>query len=123
MAERKPFKYKQAIILRKDIGMSAGKAIAQGAHVAVDVAISVFINNHDVYHAWWLEGHAKIALRVNSEQELLELEKFADSMNVPCKIVRDFGLTQLEPNTLTAIAIGPDTREKIDEITKNLKLW
>jgi putative transposase len=35
---------------------------------------------------------------------------------------KDFGLTQITPNTLTCIAIGPDEDEKIDAVIKGLKL-
>ena len=42
---------------------------------------------------------------------------------VPYFAVKDFGLTELEPNTLTCIGIGPELNEKIDKITKSLKLY
>ncbi|PIX43420.1 peptidyl-tRNA hydrolase, partial [archaeon CG_4_8_14_3_um_filter_38_5] len=36
--------------------------------------------------------------------------------------IRDAGRTQIPPNTITALGIGPDNEEKIDKIVKNLKL-
>jgi len=36
--------------------------------------------------------------------------------------IKDAGLTQLEPGTLTAMALGPDKEEKLDELTGHLPL-
>ena len=60
--------------------------------------------------------------KVNSEQELIEIYNKARSEGLPCSIIRDAGHTQLEPGTLTAVAIGPERDEKIDKITGHLKL-
>ena len=42
--------------------------------------------------------------------------------NFPCSIIQDAGLTQLEPGTITVVAIGPGRTDDIDKITGNLKL-
>ena len=46
----------------------------------------------------------------------------AKKAKLPCAIIKDAGHTQLEPGTITALAIGPAEEDVIDKITKNLKL-
>lgn len=116
------FKYKQAIIIRKDLKMPTGKSVGQGAHVAVPAAVDVYKKSPEIYEAWMKEGQAKIVLRVESLEELLALKKKADEKGLPTAIISDFGLTVLEPGTTTAIAIGPATVESVNEITRDLKL-
>jgi len=116
------FKFKQVIVIRADLGMSKGKAIAQACHVSVKAAIMARFMNPDVYDGWDGEGHAKIACKVNSLDELLALEKKSEDAGLPCAKIADFGLTELERGTVTALAIGPAPVEKVDAVTKHLKL-
>ena len=102
--------------------MSPGKAIAQGAHVAVLSAVDVLRTRPELYFNWTSEGHAKIALRVESVEELDAIYRSAREAGLVSAIVADFGLTELVAGTKTAVAIGPDLVEKVDSITKDLKL-
>jgi PTH2 family peptidyl-tRNA hydrolase len=112
--------YKQAIILRKDIKMSVGKAISQAVHAAlgaVNLADKAEVEN------WEREGGKKIVLKVGSLKELKNLYLKAKKLRLPCFLVRDAGLTQLKPGTVTALAIGPAKEEDIDRVTGKLKLY
>ena len=114
--------YKQVIVIRMDINMSTGKKVAQGAHasvMAVDVARRI---SPDVLEKWSREGQKKVALKVQTEKELLELYNLARAARLPCAIIQDAGLTELEPGTITAIAIGPAKATEVDKITGQLKL-
>lgn len=66
---------------------------------------------------------AKIVLAVNSEEELLEVEKSANEHNLMCCRVVDSGYSHNKPNTLTCIAIGPTWPEKLEPVTGKLKLY
>jgi len=115
--------YKQAIIIRKDLGMGVGKIAGQVAHAAVLAAEKVRKHNYEWYNSWLYKDdppQTKIVLRVSSAQELLKLIHEAPRDCIT--FVHDAGRTQIAPNTLTCIGIGPMPNEVIDPIIKNLKL-
>lgn len=71
---------------------------------------------------WDRKGAMKIALRVDSEEQLEMLEAQAQSLELPNYLVVDAGHTQVAPNTRTVLAIGPAPVELIDQICGQLKL-
>jgi PTH2 family peptidyl-tRNA hydrolase len=109
---------KQVILLRTDLNMSKGKMIAQGAHASVDAVLS---SNKKLVSKWRLMGMKKIALRVDSLEELEELYKKAIDEDLSVSLIQDAGKTEVEPGTKTALAIGPGPEVKIDKITGDLK--
>ncbi len=116
---------KQAIIIRTDIGMGKGKMVTQGCHASLKSALSCIGN--DAWAGWFTEWdsdgfYKKIVLKVTSEKEINNIASAARADFLPVFIVRDKGLTQIEPDTITAIAIGPAPEERIDVITSKLKL-
>ncbi len=110
--------YKQVIVLRKDLKMSKGKAAAQACHAAVHAFEKT---KWRVIDKWKNEGCKKVVLAVNSEKEILEIYEKAKENKIACFLVKDAGLTELKPGTITALGIGPDKEERIDEITGHLK--
>jgi peptidyl-tRNA hydrolase, PTH2 family len=116
------YPFKQVIIIRTDIEMGVGKKVAQGCHAAVIAVEEARKMSPDLYRTWFTEGQKKIALKVQSENELKDLYLAARHMHLPCSIVEDAGLTQLTPGTITAAAIGPAKSIEIDKITGKLKL-
>jgi len=115
-------KFKQAIIIRMDIKMSTGKKVAQACHAAI-IAVEEARKYHpDILSQWGKEGQKKIALKVQTEAELLEIYQKAKNLKLPCSLIQDAGLTQLEPGTKTAVAIGPALAVDVDKITHDLKL-
>lgn len=116
------FKYKQAIVLRSDLGMSKGKIAAQSGHAAVAAAEEARRKYSKWWDAWLKEGQCKIAVKVGSERELLELERETRELGLPCALITDRGLTELPPGTVTCLGIGPAPSNKVDEITGQLSL-
>ncbi len=57
-----------------------------------------------------------------SLDELLELERAAIDAGLPCSKIADFGRTELEPGTITALAIGPAPSGDVDRVTGRLSL-
>ncbi|MDI6846628.1 MAG: peptidyl-tRNA hydrolase Pth2 [Candidatus Bathyarchaeia archaeon] len=116
------FRYKQIIVFRFDLKMSAGKIAAQAGHAAVSAAEEARKRCKEWWKAWIKEGQCKIAVKVESEKELIDLEKQARELVLPCALIIDRGLTEIPPGTITCLGIGPAPAEKIDKITGMLPL-
>ncbi len=116
------FQYKQVIAVRTDLGMSKGKTAVQVAHGAVTAAELARVTQQDVWKAWFSEGQKKVAVRVQSAEELLEIRRLAAVNGIPSALIQDAGMTELPPGTMTVVAIGPARSELIDKVTGHLKL-
>lgn len=62
-------------------------------------------------------------VRVDNLDELLDLEKAAKLKKLPNCLIRDAGLTEVPPNTITCLGIGPAPNEMLDPITSELPLF
>lgn len=127
---------KQVIVMRTDLNMRKGKMIAQAAHSVLGIFIDDNISKESLTEFalgnftviaddvvdWIAEGMKKICVGCKSEQELLNLYNSAKAANLPAFYVKDAGYTELEPDTITCLAIGPANDEDIDKITGHLKL-
>lgn len=113
---------KQAIIVRKDLSLGKGKLAVQVAHAAVSSALKAKKKKKKWFEEWTSEGQKKVALKVENLEKLKELYKKANSMNLPCEIIKDAGLTQIPPGTTTCLGIGPAPEKDIDELVGNLSL-
>jgi len=109
--------YKQAIVVRTDLGMSAGKLAAQACHAALGAYLKA---DKQVTTAWKSEGGKKVVLKAASEAELLEIFETAKSLGLPAKLITDAGLTEIAPGTKTAVGIGPAKEESVDKVTSEL---
>lgn len=114
--------YKQAIVVRKDLAMSAGKLAAQSSHASLSSYKMVKARTPEVADAWEEQGQKKIVLKVQSEKELLEYFEACKQAKIPVALIRDAGNTQLEPGTITCFGAGPWDEKEIDKILGKLKL-
>ena len=111
---------KQAIVARTDIGMGEGKLAAQVAHASLSAYQDA---SERARKKWQGEGQKKVVLKGDSESRLFELADKADREGLPYAIVRDAGHTQLDPGTVTALAVGPARDEGVDRVTGDLSLY
>ena len=120
--ERGSFKFKQVIVVRNDLKMGKGKTAAQVAHAAVSSAKEAERRKPDWFRGWWEEGQAKIVVKADSEEELKRLFVKAKELDIPAELIVDRGLTQLPPDTVTCLGIGPAPSELLDRVTGRCKL-
>lgn len=111
--------FKQAILVRADLKLPAGKAAAQVAHAAVDATLKA---NKTAINEWRSQGMAKIVLKVADEKELYKYVQMAKDSGVVSAIITDAGHTVVEPGTVTCAAIGPADEDSVDAIIGELKL-
>ena len=111
---------KQAIVARTDVGMGRGKLAAQVAHAS----LSAYEDTSDRTRKQWKgEGQKKIVLKADGEEALFRLADAAERRGLPNAIVRDAGHTQLEPGTVTCLAVGPGDDDEVDRVTGDLSLY
>jgi len=121
---------KQVIVVRKDLGMRKGKAMAQACHAsrgAAEIARKRFdVGDEDekepVHLAWIMSGETKIVVGIEGKDNLVDLYHEVNDSGIPCKLVKDLGHTELEPGTPTAVGVGPAKESEIDEYTSHLEL-
>ncbi len=118
----KAYEYKMVMVIRTDLKMSKGKMIVQACHAAVESSEVAKRENREVWKKWRNGSSKKVALRVESLEELLELYNNTLQLKISCALIKDAGLTELSPGTTTALGIGPDKSEIIDKITGQLQL-
>ena len=111
---------KQVIAARTDLGMGRGKLAAQVAHASILAYESA---DDDAKRSWKQGGQKKIVVKVRGESALRDLTEQAHRAGLPCGLVSDAGLTQLEPGTPTAVGIGPAPEAEVDRITGDLTLY
>jgi PTH2 family peptidyl-tRNA hydrolase len=137
-------KVKQVIVMRKDLKntkgekVRSGKIISQGCHASMkvlvdegEIELNAFGDGYQITipltneQKEWLEGQfTKICLRVDSEEELMDIYNKAKALKLPCALIEDSGLTEFDGViTKTCIAIGPADSDAIDVITGHLKLF
>ena len=143
--------YKQVIIARKDLAMSAGKLSSQVSHGSM-AFLTWMIRNHvvgevlgknvyrtecididkDLYDQWIDGEFTKCVLQARNKNHLLKAKTMAEEMGMKegeqFWLIRDNCHTELEPEdddgrTLTCIGFLPMDSEIIDKIGKKYHLY
>ena len=125
-------KVKQVIVMRKDLNMSKGKMVTQGAHASIAFLTNKMKDNLSNPEAlWWVNlsqaekewvygTFFKVCVGVDSKKELLDIGYNAVMLGLSVKYIEE--TTGFDEPTFTCLAIGPDYSSKIDPVTKHLKL-
>lgn len=121
MLKLSDYNYKQVLVMRKDLNMRKGKLIAQGAHASLGVTLKNL--DHPDVKGWLAGRFAKIAVYVNSEEELFEIYDKALEEGILVELITDAGFTEFNGvPTNTCIAVGPGKVEEVNKVTGHLPL-
>ena len=106
---------KMYILVNQDISMGKGKVAGQVGHAVNILTYRMCKQNNELIDEYMQSAIKKIVLKCpQSKLEELEVKNYIT--------VRDKGLTQLEPNTLTAVTLGILREEEVESWVKELKL-
>jgi PTH2 family peptidyl-tRNA hydrolase len=116
---------KQTIIIRKDLNLSKGRLVTQGAHASIAFLTDLIkeynpLQLTEVQKEWVYGTFFKVCVGVDSEKELLDIGYNAIAMGISVKYIEE--TAGFDKPTVTCIAIGPDYSSVIDPVTKHLKL-
>lgn len=121
--------YKQIIILRKDLGMSTGKACGQVAHASMAFLTKLIKDNYsmwlsdsgtyytseltfdkDLYEQWIDDIFTKVVLEAKNRNHLLKAKTIAEEMGMvegkDFFLIKDCCKTELEPEEVDENGIG-----------------
>jgi PTH2 family peptidyl-tRNA hydrolase len=130
------YNFKQVIVVRQKFPgpdgvprkCRTGKYIAQACHASVTAVLQFFIKDGQFAPGdavdWFDPNHqAKIAVYVDTEEELLSIYAAAIKAGLPASLIQDQGHTEFNGQlTYTCVAVGPGRRDEVDLITKHLPL-
>eukprot|EP01059_Diplonema_ambulator_P015270 TRINITY_DN26371_c0_g1_i1.p1 TRINITY_DN26371_c0_g1~~TRINITY_DN26371_c0_g1_i1.p1 ORF type:complete len:191 (+),score=39.92 TRINITY_DN26371_c0_g1_i1:15-587(+) len=117
---------KMVLVVRKDLKMGTGKMCAQCCHAAVGVIERVMEGTNtkwkEWYFSWSRRGCTKIAVKANTEQDIIDVQAACRAANIPYYLVRDAGRTQIASGSKTVISVGPAPISEVDAICASYKL-
>lgn len=138
-------KPKQMIVMRRDLKMRKGKIAAQAGHACVTAVLAALAREQRLGQVqadetgvmltqdgqsatplseWFARGVAKVCVYVDSEEELLEIDRKAKAVGILSALICDSGLTEFHGQpTYTCLAFEPALPEKVDPITGELSLF
>ncbi|KLO20552.1 peptidyl-tRNA hydrolase II [Schizopora paradoxa] len=113
---------KMVLVVRTDLKMKAGDISCQCAKATLACYKTLQEKNPKLVRHWEITGQAKIALKGKSEEQLMELEAIAKSLNLCARSVSDEELTKNAEGSRTVLAIGPAPIKLVNEVTGELRL-
>lgn len=112
-----------ALLVRKDIEMSVGKVAVQCAHAAVDCSLQARKSIPQIFEMWRNTGSRKICLSAIDDLDIMYWKEKCEEAGLVHAIVRDAGKTEVPPNTVTVLGVGPAYKTSLDALFSQLELF
>ena len=113
---------KMVILVNMRLKMKCGKIASQCCHASNNAIHRMKFKDRNIFNIWNNTGQKTIIVKANDEEHFLEIKEKLDKKNIQNTIIKDMGLTQIEPGSITTMAVGPYFENEIDEIIGDLKL-
>ena len=117
----------QYAIVRGDLDMPSGKLSAQTGHAYTDSLFNAMISDPERALAYRdrTRGGSKVTVKAKNVTQLLKAYNAAKAAGIPCSLIVDQHHI-LPPHfdgnpIITAVGIGPCTKEECREITKKFR--
>lgn len=111
--------------MRTDLGMDSGKIASQAGHAYLGAFLQANSDIQSEYHSEFPEHPGtKVCLACKNLSQLLRAEDEAKAAGIPFFRVTDSGCANFfngEP-TITALGLGPATKDQIKHITRRFQL-
>ena len=115
--------FKMVFVANSSLRMGVGKLAAQVGHAVL--ALYQFVDSQrdrkSELEQWELFGAKKIVLKGTDTQHLLDLKQKAVELHIANTMVQDAGRTQIDPGSLTILALFGRNKD-VDCVTGKLKL-
>ena len=112
-----------AFLCRTDLDLSPGKLAVQCAHAAVESLRKAKQTHSRMVQRWRESASRKVCLAVENEDELSHFVGLVEGASLPFAVIKDAGLTEIPPGTVTVLGVGPGPRHTMDALFKNLRAY
>lgn len=114
--------FKLVLCVNNSLGMGKGKIAAQCCHATLGAYKISLKHCQTVLEQWEDDGQAKVAVKVDTEAEMVDLQAKALAAGLVTYFVADEGRTQIAAGSRTVLAIGPAPAYAFQGLTSHLKL-
>lgn len=111
--------------MRADLGMSSGKIASQTGHAYLGAFINANADIQKAYHSEFPEHPGtKVCLTAKSLDRILIAKEMAETAGIPAFLVTDSGCSNFFDGKpiVTALGLGPATKDQIKHITRRFQL-
>ena len=111
------------IIVRSDLNMSKGKIASQCCHAVQELILSCHGGKGKKTLRKYIDsGSSKIILKVNGLNELNFIKEECNYKNIKYQTIIDIGKTEVLPDTMTVLGIGPIDKSIVPKCIRGLSL-
>ena len=111
------------LLVRGDIQMSFGKGMVQAGHAFVGVIENARKTIPETVDLYMVGQTPKISKKAKNIDALLRAQRECREAGIPTALVTDAGRTEFSEPTVTCMAIGPTTRDKLPKYVEKMQLF